>query len=328
MEDPHFRDNPLLDQPPSQDGGTGSVFDRFAHIHDLDQPGVVDIYRRWRRIADAHDAVLLGEVYVLDPGKLRRYVTDDALHSAFAFDAIKVAWDAQEIRSTLAPYVAACDDRLSWPLSSHDDPHAAERFGGGEVGARRALAYLTLLCALPGVPFLFQGDELGLDDAVLPEGVAEDPITLRLGVRGRDPQRSPMPWEPGPALGFTLGTPWLPVGSNRGPADTAAAQQGDPGSHLERTRELLATRGRLPALTGHAPLEWVVDEGPVVAVTRGDEVLVALHVGDGEGDAQLVLPEEARLCYATDPRAFLVDGELTLPEDAAVIVALDEETAP
>ncbi|MFO7727926.1 MAG: hypothetical protein R6X11_06325, partial [Desulfonatronovibrio sp.] len=42
--------------------------------------------------------------------------------------------------------------RLAWPLSSHDAPHAATRFGGGEVGARRALAYLTLLCALPG-PF-------------------------------------------------------------------------------------------------------------------------------------------------------------------------------
>ena len=323
VEDPDFRDNPLLEQPPPAGGGTGSVFDRFAHIHDLDQPGVVDIYRRWRAIADAYDAVLLGEVYVLDPGKLQRYVADDALHSAFAFDAIKVPWDAQAIRTTLAPYVDACGDRLSWPLSSHDDPHAAERFGGGEVGARRALAYLTLLCALPGVPFLFQGDELGLDDAVLPETVAEDPIAVRLGVRGRDPQRSPVPWEPGPQLGFTTGTPWLPVGSNRSDHHTVAAQRGQPGSPLERTRELLATRRRLPALTGDAPLEWVVDEGPVVAVTRDDEVLVALHVGDGEGDAQLVLPAQAELVFATDPRTLLLDGELLLPEDAAAIVALD-----
>ncbi len=332
VEDPQFRDNPLLDTPPQGSGGTGSVFDRFAHIHDLDQPGVVDIYRRWRRIADAHDAVLLGEVYVLDPTKLQRYVADDALHSAFAFDAIKVSWDAWEIRTTLGPYVAACDDRLSWPLSSHDDPHAAQRFGGGEVGARRALAYLTLLCALPGVPFLYQGDELGLDDAVLPDGVAEDPIAVRLGVRGRDPQRSPMPWDDGPALGFTTGTPWLPVGSNRTATDTVVAQQQTPGSHLDATTSLLSLRRRLPALTGDAPLEWVVEEGPVVAVTRGDEVLVALHVGDGEGDARLVLPEEARLLYATDPAAFLVEGELTLPEDVAVIVALDPvadpETAP
>ncbi len=328
VEDPGFRDNPLLDSSPGAESGTGTVFDRFDHVHDLDQPGVVDIYRRWRPIADAYDAVLLGEVHVLDADKLLRYVADDALHSAFAFDAIRVGWDAEEIRTTLAPYVATCGDRLSWPLSSHDDPHAAERFGGGEVGARRSLAYLTLLCALPGVPFLFQGDELGLDDALLPPGVAEDPIAVRLGVAGRDPARSPMPWEPGPQLGFTTGTPWLPLGANRGDHHTAAAQRGHPGSPLERTRELLDARRRLPALTGDSSLEWVIDEGPVVAVTRSDEVLVALHVGDGEGDARLVLPEQCELAYATDPATRLVDGELTLPEDAAAIVVLDPAAGP
>ena len=326
VEDPSFRDNPLLEEAPADDAGTGSVFDRFAHIHDLDQPGVVDIYRRWRRIAADHDAVLLGEVYVLDADKLRRYVTDDALHSAFAFDAIRARWDATDIHDRLAPYVTACGDRLAWPLSSHDDPHAATRFGGGELGARRALAYLTLLAALPGVPFLFQGDELGLDDAVLPEGVVEDPIAKRLpGVVGRDPQRTPMLWEPGESFGFSTGPPWLPVGANRDAGQTVAAQLGDPASHLERTRALLQLRRELPALTGDTELVWITDQGPVLVVERGGEVLVALHVGDGDGDAELVLPAEAELAYATDAATVLHDGTLTLPEDAAAIVLLDPQ---
>jgi alpha-glucosidase len=322
VEDPHFRDNPELEAGPQ--GDTTSVFDRFAHIHDLDQPGVVDIYRDWRRLADAYDAVLLGEVYVLDAAKLERYVADDALHTAFAFDTIRVTWDADDLRSRLSPYVEACGDRLSWPLSSHDDPHAATRFGGGEVGARRALAFLTLLCALPGVPFLFQGDELGLEDGELPPDVREDPIARRIpGAVGRDPQRTPMPWDDGPSLGFTAGTPWLPVGANRRAEQTVAAQLGDPRSPLERTRRLLEARRGLPALTGDGPLEWVTEDGPVVAVTRDDAVLVALHVADGDGDAELVLPEDARLVYATDDLTRLVAGTLTLPEDAAVIVVLD-----
>jgi uncharacterized lipoprotein YbaY len=58
-------------------------------------------------------------------------------------------------------------------------------------------------------------------------------------------------------------------------------------------------------------------------IERGEEVLVALHVGDGEGPATLVLPETARVAYATDDATVLIDGELTLPEDAAVIVVLD-----
>jgi alpha-glucosidase len=326
VEDPGFRDNPELEVPP--DGDTTTVFDRFAHLHDLDQPGVVDIYRDWRRIADAHDAVLLGEVYVLDAPKLQRYVADDALHAAFAFDAIRATWDADDLRARLAPYVEVCGDRLSWPLSSHDDPHAATRFGGGDLGARRSLAYLTLLSALPGVAFLYQGDELGLEDGELPPQARQDPIALRIpGAIGRDGARTPMPWDAGPGVGFTTGTPWLPVGANRHAGQTVAAQLGDPSSQLERTRRLLEVRRALPALTGDGPLEWVTDDGAVLALVRDDRVLVALHVGDGEGDAALVLPEEARLVYTTDDAARLVDGTLTLPEDAAVIVVLDAEDA-
>ncbi|MFP4148359.1 MAG: alpha-amylase family glycosyl hydrolase [Nitriliruptoraceae bacterium] len=322
VEDPHLRDNPELEVPP--DGDATSVFDRFAHIHDLDQPGVVDIYRDWRRLADAYDAVLLGEVYVLDPGKLQRYVADDALHSAFAFDTIRVAWDAEDVRTRLAPYVTACGNRLAWPLSSHDDPHAATRFGGGEQGARRALAYLTLLSALPGVPFLFQGDELGLEDGDVPPAERQDPIAERIpGATGRDGARTPMPWTDGPGLGFTTGEPWLPIGRPSDTDRTVAAQLGDPTSQLERTRRLLEVRRGLPALTGDTPLEWVTEAGPVVAVTRDDAVLAALHVADGEGEAVLELPETARLVYATDDATRLVDGVLTLPEDAAVLVVLD-----
>ncbi len=324
VEDQEFRDNPLLDEPDGPDGDPTAVFQRFDHIHDLDQPGVVEIYRDWQRIAQRYDAVLLGEVYVLDPTKLQRYVDGSGLHAAFAFDTVKAPWDADAIRAHLRPYADSCGPRLAWPLSSHDDPRAPSRFGGGEVGARRALAYLTLLCGLPGVPFLFQGDELGLSDAVLPAGVAEDPVAVRNpGAIGRDPQRTPMPWEPGPSLGFTTGTPWLPVGANHLPADTVAAQRGDLTSPLERTRALLAVRRELDALTGDAPATWLLDDGPVIAVERGDDVLVALHVGDGEGPAQLVLPEESELVYWTDPTTVLIAGELTLPEDAAVIVALE-----
>jgi alpha-glucosidase len=323
VEDPYFRDNPLLAEP-VRVGATSSVFERFAHVHDLDQPGVVDIYRDWRRIADAHGALLLGEVYVLDATKLRRYLTDDALHAAFAFATIEPAWDAAEIRAQLLPYVETCEERLAWPLSSHDAPHAATRFGGGEVGARRALAYLTLLCGLPGVPFLYQGDELGLGDGVLPEGVAEDPIALRLeGVPGRDPARTPMLWEPGPGHGFTTGTPWLPFGANHDGRQSVAAQVADPTSPLERTRALLHARRALTALRGPSPARWLSDDGPVLMVERGEEVLIALHVGDGEGPAMLVLPETARIAYATDDATVMIHGELTLPEDAAVIVVLD-----
>ncbi len=326
VEDAQFRDNPKLDGPGPADDSPQEIFGSFDHAHDLDQPGVVDIYRDWREVAEPHEAVLLGEVYVLEPEKLARYLQGDGLHAGFSFESLKVEWDAEEIRSALRAHVEASGAGLAWPLSSHDDPRAATRFGGGEPGAERALAYFTFLCGLPGAPFLYQGDELGLDDGELDDDAAQDPISRRNpGAKGRDPVRTPMLWEPGPGFGFTTGEPWLPFGANRHEGQTASAQQGDPGSHLERTRELLAVRRTLPALTDGSPASWPIDEGAVVAVERGGEVLVLLHVGDDGGPAELELPEGSSLAYATHPDVLLLDDDrLVLPEDRAAIIALPD----
>lgn len=326
VEDPAFRDNPELEQPIPPAASTQLIFARFSHIYDLDQDGVLEIYRSWRAIADRHDAVLLGEVYVLEPDRLSRYLTGDGLHAGFCFAALTVPWGAAEIRRTLMAHVDASGSGLAWPLSSHDDPHAATRFGGGALGAKRSLAYLTLLCGLPGVPFLYQGDELGLDDGVLDASVAQDPIATRNpGAPGRDPVRTPMVWEPGPGFGFTTGDPWLPFGENRRDHHTAAVQTGDPSSHLERTRRLLEVRRGLQALTNDTPITWLTDDGAVIVVERDGEVVVALHVGDGDGPAELEVPEGCRLAYGSDPEVVLLDGgRLLLPEDTAAIITVEE----
>jgi alpha-glucosidase len=333
VKDQRFADNPVLvevapDAPPKE------RFEAFEHRYDLDQDGVLDVYREWNEVADAHDGVLLGEVYLLETDRLHRYVeTGDGLHLAFAFAALHTAWDADEIRETLGELVEAGGERYAWPLGSHDDARAATRFGGGGIGATRARAYLTFLCGLPGVPFLYQGDELGLDDGELDSTSAQDPIAVRNpGAEGRDPVRTPMLWEPGPGYGFTTGTPWLPFGRNRRPEQAVAAQRGVEGSPLERTRELLHVRRELTALRASTRWAWSTDDGPVLAVHRvpgadqpeAREVVVALHVGtDADGaPAAIELPRPGRLAYASADGATLEDRRLRLAPDVAAIVEL------
>ena len=97
-----------------------------------------------------------------------------------------------------------------------------------------------MLLTLRGTPFLFQGDELGLQDVPIPPDRIVD-------VDGRDPERAPIPWErpsrAGPGAGFTTGEPWLPITPD---AETAAAavQVDDPGSMLSPppSAALAATR--------------------------------------------------------------------------------------
>lgn len=319
IKDELLRDNPVRDATVLTDPEARRSFDGLEHRHDLDQPDVIDIYRAWRRLADEHDAFLIGEVYLLDPDRMTRYVAPDALHAAFCFPALRTPWDARAIATTLAGAVTASYGRFAWPMSSHDDPRAAERFGGGDLGAARALAYFTLLAALPGIPFLYQGDELGLDNARLDPAAFQDPGSRgRPVVWSRDAVRTPMPWDTSAERGFSTATSWLPIPDNHGAQRSVAAQVADPGSVLHRYRALI--NGRDAWLPDTDDVTWLPVDDTLVGIRRGD-VLVALNTGDEA--AQVDLAAYGAIRFASIDGAEIVGTSLVLPPDGAAVVSLE-----
>ena len=133
----------------------------------------------------------------------------------------------------------------NWVLGNHDRSRVASR-----LGPAQARVAAMLLLTLRGTPTLYQGEELGLTDVPIPPALVRDPWEKRvpgLGL-GRDPVRTPMPWDGAPHAGFTTGTPWLPLGDDHA-ALNAAAQAHDPASMLSLYRALLALRRREAALS-------------------------------------------------------------------------------
>jgi alpha-glucosidase len=322
VKDPDLRDNPVL-----HDAGPGaSPRDAFAalrHDHDLDQPGVLDVYRDWHRITGPRGAVLLGEVYLEDPAAVARYVADgDAVDLSFYFPVLDTAWDPVDLRSVVIDALEHGRGRFAWVHSSHDDPRAPSRFGGGEVGRDRALAFLVFTAFLPGPLFLYQGDELGLVDGVIDPSRTSDPVAVRNpgASGGRDPVRTPMPWLAGaPHLGFSSVEPWLPLGENRTDADTVSAQLADPASRLHRCRRLLELRREL---SGRATsVEWIDTHDDVLAYRRGD-VTVAMNAGPEAADVTLDAPSVIRLEHG----GATVDGTLHLPPAAAAVLTEKDAT--
>ena len=101
------------------------------------------------------------------------------------------------------------------------------------TGLRRARAAALLTLALPGVAYVYQGDELGLPEVLdLPAGARRDPTFRRTGGAdiGRDGARVPIPWS-GTAAPYGFGpegsVPWLPQPAAWA-ALSVAAQDGDP----------------------------------------------------------------------------------------------------
>jgi alpha-glucosidase len=292
------------------------------------QPEVHDVWRRWRAVCDEYpETMLVGEVCLADLEQVALYSRPDEMHQSLSFRLLKSPWDtgsfAEAITSALDAF-GRVGAPVSWVLGNHDKDRQVTRFGGGTVGRARARAAALLLLALPGSAYLYAGDELGLPQAVVPDEAKRDPIFFRSGGAraGRDGCRIPMPWNPGPGVGFSSGTaaePWLPI-----PRDwrryAVSLQAGQGGSALTLHRRALALRKAHPAFgSGEAT---VTTQGDVLTVrsTRAEET-VRCVVNMGAGTALTACPGTVLLASTTRVRQS--GDSVVLPPNSAVWVLED-----
>jgi alpha-glucosidase len=327
VEDDQLRDNP---PNPGYRPGEDFPFMRELSVWNVDRPETRELAGRIRAVVDefGDDRVLLAELVLPLEQTVAYYGADgDGIQVPFNFELLTAAWDARGIAGYVDRYLAAVPEGgwPNWVLGNHDTPRVASR-----VGPAQARVAAMLLLTLPGTPVLYQGDELGLEDVPVPPDQVRDPITHLIPGRGRDPERSPMPWDAGPGAGFSGGRPWLPLGeANR--ARHVAGQRDDPGSMLSLHRRLLRLRHRSPALRGGA-YQPVEAGGDVLAYRRtgpgGERWLVALNLGPRP--ARLAVPGPApagRVAVSTHPdrdgaAAGEAGGQLELRGDEGVVVEL------
>jgi alpha-glucosidase len=320
-KDPWFRDNPQLALV-EEGMDPGLVFRSFEHRYDLDQNPNIEVFRHWHEVVAPYEAVLLGEVGPEDPVRHSRYHDDGAaIHRNFYLTIAWMGWDPMRLRDRIRGIHLAAPDSTAWILDSHDTSHAATRFGGGEAGAHRALCAKTMMVCLGGMPVIYQGEELGIDNGVVAPENLSDPISTRNpgAVSGRDGARTVMPWGDGPTNGFNEGaTPWMPS-EQRGHEHTVAGQTGDPESFLERHRALLTVRRSRPELW-EAPVQWLdTDDSVLMALRRGNTV-VATNLD--EHDAALRMPPgrwELLFASRRSVEPAVNDGTVVVPAETSLI---------
>lgn len=313
-----------------------------------DQDGVHEIYREWRAVLDGYnprdaegydssrDRAMCAEAWVDPPERLARYVRPDEFHQAFNFDYLNAPWQADSLRATIAASLAA-DDAVgaptTWVLSNHDVVRHASRLGlpvgtarpngigvddtqpDHELGARRARAATTIMLALPGGAYIYQGEELGLPEhTALPDEVRQDPTFARTAGAelGRDGCRIPMAWEKdSPAYGFNdTGRTWLPQPTEF--ADLAVDQQvGVAASSLELYRRLLTERRDRGI--GGGSLTWADVEPDVLSFTirgtTGEQTTLLANLSA----ASVAIPPGHEVLVDSDPDG---DGTQVAPDTA------------
>ena len=305
-----------------------------------------------------HNAFTVGEVFDTDPAELALFIGQNGFFSSM-FDFAAACWggspkgwyDAKKpgpdnyrdcvFESALR---AAGVGFLSNIIENHDEPRGASRYlpeaVSGDPRAQKALAAVQML--LPGLPFLYQGQEIGMtntvflsidavDDvntrgeyaAALAAGFPPDEALARVARWSRDNARTPVQWTAGHAAGFTAGTPWMAVNPNYARVNVEA-QQGAEGSVLEFYKSLIRLRknDKYKEALVWGEFEPVRQEQPgLAAFVRaggGRRLLIASNLS---GKAQrLELPGTAKeVLLCNDGVPVLADNVLTLaPWQAAV----------
>jgi alpha-glucosidase len=271
--------------------------------------GTHELLRGIRGVLDEYpERMMVGEVNLSETALIAPYLgEDDELHLAFDFESLFVPWEAGAWRERIAHVEEIMGERWpTWVFSNHDQPRIRTRLGGGEA---RAQAALVMVLTLRGTPFLYAGEELGLEDAVVPPDRVVDP-------GGRDGCRAPIPWTADDRHGWPA-EPWLPWSPDPG-ARSVEAQRADPGSFLHLAHAVLAARRASTALrTGGLRLLDGAPDGVLAYERAANDEHRRVWINFGPSAVELPTGWEAEL--RTDEAA--TGGEaVPLSADAAAIL--------
>ena len=320
-------DNPPVPQAQRTSANWAHAPNLQFHFNDSNLPDNIEALDAIRRTVDRYpDRFVMGE-FSEEPERCGCFEPPDVgLHSGYSFPLLEA--------HTLGPdfirkHFAMLDRHPGhWPsvaFSNHDVMRTLTRFGGKDAPPALAKMMLALLFSLKGTALLYQGEELGLPQVDLRRDQLKDPVgDLYYPLhKGRDGCRTPIPWDAGaPNLGFSTGTPWLPVGeTHRALAVSRQMAQAD--SSLNWTRRVLAMRKQGRALR-LGEIEFVDESAPILAFTRchGTEcVFCAFNMSaepatltDGRLGAATLLLESHAASRSAD--------SLVLPPYGAYIAAL------
>ncbi len=297
VKDARFRNNPYrfrLTYPRRHD--------LQHHQYDRNQPETYEIIHRIRTLMDGYSGtsqatMLVGEVYpdegVHAPDLAATYLGNgqDLLHLAFDFSTMYTELTAADLYSVLKTWYSVLSPG-AWPchvLSNHDQSRAASRLctGPDREAQKRLLA--ALLLTQRGTPFMYYGEEIGMEDGRIGRKDLQDPLGKKYYPfhPGRDRSRTPMQWTGGVQAGFMPETtsgefrPWLPINPDYRERNVEA-QIKDTSSLLSWYKALIRLRTKEPVLNGGA-IDFIQTglSDEVLAFRRlleGQEILVVLNV--------------------------------------------------
>lgn len=320
----------LADNPPNPEWRRGDR-ERASHLwlNNRNYPDVYDAVKRIRAVFDEYDdRMAVGEVFGTAEEIANFYGDADepGLHLAFNFQFIQekdgeaTRWEADAIRRIVRNAEASLPEGAQpcFAIGNHDRMRFISRHNGDGRGLDRARAAIILLLGLRNTPFVYYGEEIGMEDVDIPEDQLQDPARIR--TIGRDPERTPMQWDATPGMGFSNAEPWLPFGRRD---RTVTGQLDDPDSLLSLYRRAIWLRKRTAALTDGSFREFAAprDVFAWVRIAPGSPA-IAVAVNTAREPREVPFPGGGEVILSTRlaDEGQLIEGSFVLPPLGAVMI--------
>lgn len=290
FHDKELRNNPV--NPVEERKGRGFSPDNpYAyqrHIYDNTRPENLPFLEALRAVMDRYPgSVTLGEIGSEESLKtMAEYTAGNIrLHMAYSFELLVDNLSASYIRNTVETLEKNLGEGWPcWAFGNHDVPRVMSRWGGEKQSPDLAKMLNKLLLSLRGSVCSYQGEELGLTEAVIQQHELQDPygITFWPRFKGRDGCRTPMPWNATEKnAGFSLAKTWLPVSPAHLPL-AVETQDKNNASILNSYRHFVAWRKNQPALLLGDITFLAAPENVLVFVRRHEQqtILAAFNLSD------------------------------------------------
>ena len=302
---------------------------------DLDPDGPDGLANCWRMVENVdgvgifledlkkhtfqkYDAFTVGEVFNMKEGELADFIGENGHFSTIFdfsahilsegehgwYDAPPISFDAWKKAITDSQMRVQNVGFEANIIENHDEPRGVSRFLPDYAqNADGAKMLGTVSVLLRGIPFIYQGQEIGMQNArwnsvdefddistkdqyrmAREAGLSDAEALAVCSVMSRDNARTPMQWKDAPQAGFTSGTPWLKVNDNY-PVINVEKEEGQPDSVLHYYRKLIALRksGEYRELFTYGKFEPAYENADHVMayyrILQGRRVLVAANFG-------------------------------------------------
>lgn len=307
-KDPALHDDPKAKGAAKDISGSGGAYDDYIHKYSRYWKNLFPYLTELTAVVEEyHNRVMIFEDYPDGNFGTREqylafYGINPKVSAPFNFEGIWTPFKAPDFREFITEFQGMLNPDEHIPVycfGNHDQWRLVTRMGGPEQA--RLIALLQM--ALPGLPTVYYGDELGMPNTPIKHDEIQDLRAFSSGDPDstRDYERTPMQWSRDKYAGFSDTKPWLPIG------DTVArhnveTQLREHDSFLSLYRRLLNLRRRYPILR-HGTYELLGDEEPelfMYARWIGDQhVYVAANFSSKPNKAKL--PHNGRVLCCTHP---------------------------